>query len=32
MLNKKFSEFKAKEVANAVGVSISEMFEGGLNR
>lgn len=32
MLNKKFEEFRAKEVAEAVGVSMSEMFKGGWNR
>lgn len=32
MLNKKFEEFRAKEVAEAVGVSMSEMFKGGWNK
>lgn len=32
MLSKKFEEFRAKEVAEAVGVSMSEMFKGGWNK
>lgn len=32
MLKKKFDEFKAKEVAEAVGVSMSEMFREGWNK
>lgn len=32
LLNKKFEEFKQLEVANAVGVSMSELFKNGMNK
>lgn len=32
MLTKKFTEFKDKEVAQAVGISMADLFKNGINR